>query len=77
MLYFKKALVLVPHNALIAYKCGSDLAGFSRKAEAVPYWARAAVFGKGFIAEESLIDLHNYLMPDKVEQALSEARKIK
>jgi len=75
--YFKKALLIVPHNALIAYKCARDLARFSRKEEAVPYWARAVVFGKGFIAEESLIDLHNYLMPDKVEQALSEAKKIK
>lgn len=75
--YFKKALLIVPHNALVAYRCARDLASFYRSKEAVPYWARAAVFGKGFIAEESLIDLHNYLMPDKVEQALSEARKIK
>lgn len=75
--YFKKALLIVPHNALIAYKCARDLASFYRSKEAVPYWARAAVFGKGFIAEESLIDLHNFLMPDKVEQALSEAKKIK
>jgi len=75
--YFKKALLLVPHNPLIAYKCASDLASFYRSKEAVPYWARATVFGKGYIAEKANIELRNILMPDKVEQALREAKKIK
>lgn len=74
---FKKALILVPRNALIAYNCAWDLGSIYGDKEATSYWARAAVFGKGYIAQEGQIRLRNVLMPDKVEQALNEARKIK
>lgn len=73
---YKKALVLVPHNALISYSCAWDLASFYRGEEAIPYWARAAAFGKGYIAEEGRNRVHNLLMPAQAEKALQDARKI-
>ena len=73
---YKKALVLVPRNALIAYSCAQDLARFYRGQEAIPYWARAAVFGQGYIAKDGKRQLKDVVMPAQAEQALSDARKI-
>jgi len=74
---YKKTLELAPRNALAARYMAWNLDFFGKRDEAVPYWARAAVFGKGYIADEGKIELNNHLMPDKQEQALSEAKKIK
>ncbi len=74
---YKKALRLVPRNALIASKCAWDLGSIYRGEEATPYWARAAVFGTGETAREGLRRVRRVLMPDKVEQALRDAQKIR
>ncbi len=73
---WKKTLELAPRNALAARYIAWNLDFLGKRDEAVPYWARAAVFGKGYIAEQGKIELNNHLMPDKAEQALRDARKI-
>lgn len=74
---YKKTLELAPRNALAARYIAWNLDFLGKRDEAVPYWARAAVFGKGYIAEQGKIALNDHLMPDKQERALSEARKIR
>lgn len=74
---YKKALFLVPRNALIASRCGDALRFLRRRPEAATYWARAVVFGRGDVARQARIDLNNNLMPAQVEQTLHEARKIR
>jgi tetratricopeptide (TPR) repeat protein len=74
---WKKTLKLVPQNALAAWWVAMRLDFLGKRDEAVPYWARAAVFGKGDIADDGHRELNNHLMPDKREQALRDARKIK
>ena len=74
---WKKALELAPRNALAAYKIARNLDFLGKGDEAVPYWARAAVFGKGYVAQQGERALKNHLMPDKIEQALRDAQKIK
>ncbi len=73
---FKRVLVLVPRNALAARSIASDLGTLYLGEEATPYWARAAVFGTGDVAQEGMSRLKNVLTPPQVEQALSDARKI-
>lgn len=74
---WKKTLKLAPRNALAARYIAWNLDFLGKGDEAVPYWARAAVFGKGYIAEEGKRELNNHLMPDKAEQALRDAKRIR
>lgn len=74
---FKKTLELAPRNALAARYIAWNLDFLGKRDEAVSYWARAAAFGKGYIAEEGKIELNNHLMPDKAEQALRDAKRIR
>lgn len=73
---WKKVLEIVPQNALAAHNIAWEYDFLGKRDEAVPYWARAAVFGKGYIADDGHRELNNHLMPDKIEQALRDARKI-
>ncbi len=74
---WKKVLVLAPQNALAAWWIANDLDFLGKRDEAAPYWARAAVFGRGFVAREGRIEVRNHLMPDKAAQALRDAKRIR